>query len=232
MILEQIATVLNRGVAASSRAQELCERLEGRALGVRVEGLPVHVIARIASREITLVKGGEPEPDSTVSGTPLSLLSLFAQDAQGRLRSGAVTISGDAEIAQSFQELLRAARPDLEEELSRLIGDVAAHQIGNFVRATTGWGRKSTQTFAANVSEYLQEESRDLVTRTEIEEFLAGVDELRESADRLHARVERLAMGPSPQPSPASGRGSRASPAPSPRKRGEGNKSPGGSGSP
>jgi ubiquinone biosynthesis protein UbiJ len=200
MILEQIATVLNRGVAASSRAQELCERLEGRALGVRVEGLPVHVVARVTASRITLASGGESEPDSTVSGTPLSLLALAGPDGQGRLRSGAVTISGDAEIAQSFQDLLRAARPDLEEELSRLIGDVAAHQIGNLVRSAGGWGRKAAATFAANVSEYLQEESRDLVTRTEIEEFLAGVDELREAADRLQARVGQLSPHPVPLP--------------------------------
>ncbi len=212
MILEQIATVLNRGVAASSRAQILCERLEGRSLSVRVEGLPVHVVARVASRQITLAGDAGAEPDSTVSGTPLSLLSLVGPDAQGRLRSGSVTITGDAEIAQSFQELLRAARPDFEEELSRLVGDVTAHQLGNLVRSATGWGEKAGRTFAANVSEYLQEESRDLVTRTEIEEFLAGVDELREAADRLQARVDRLMAEPSPQPSPAGGRGSRSSP--------------------
>jgi ubiquinone biosynthesis protein UbiJ len=207
MLLEQIATVLNRGVAASTRAQDLCQRLEGRTLAVRVDGMSVHVVARVTASQITLVSAGEIAPDSTVSGTPLSLLALAGPDGQRRLRSGAVTVSGDAEIAQSFHELLRAARPDLEEELSRLVGDVAAHQIGNLVRSASGWGRKTAQTFAANVSEYLQEESRDLVTRPEIEEFLAGVDELRESADRLQARIGRLT--PHPDPLPRAGDGIR-----------------------
>lgn len=194
MILEQIASVLNRNVAASSRAQALCERLEGRSLAVDIEGLRLHVVARIDSRQIALAPHSEREPDATVSGTPLTLLSMAGPGAQGRLRSGAVTITGDAEIAQSFQDLLRAAQPDFEEELSRLVGDVTAHQIGNFLRAARGWGQRAAATLAANVSEYLQEESRDLVTRTEIEEFLESVDELRESADRLQARVEGLAM--------------------------------------
>jgi ubiquinone biosynthesis accessory factor UbiJ len=102
-------------------------------------------------------------------------------------------INGDAEIAEGFQELLRAARPELEEELSRHIGDVAAHQVGNVIRGVTGWGRNAAATFAANVGEYLQEEGRDLVTRTEMDEFLREVDEQRETADRLEARVARLA---------------------------------------
>jgi ubiquinone biosynthesis protein UbiJ len=202
MILEQIASVLNRNIAASSRAQALCERLEGRSLAVNVEGLRLYLVAHIESRQIALSGAAHREPDATVSGTPLTLLSLVGPGARGRLRSGAVTISGDAEIAQSFQDLLRAAQPEFEEELSRLVGDVTAHQIGNFVRTAGGWGRKAAATFAANVGEYLQEESRDLVTHTELEEFLAEVDELRESADRLQARIELL---PSPRGSSPAG---------------------------
>jgi ubiquinone biosynthesis protein UbiJ len=205
MILEQIASVLNRNVAASARARALCERLEGRALGVHIEGLRLDVVAHVDSGQITLAGHLEREPDATVSGTPLTLLSMVGPGARGRLRSGAVTITGNAEIAQSFQDLLRAAQPDLEEELSRLVGDVTAHQVGNLVRAAGGWGRRAAQTLAANVSEYLQEESRDLVTRTELEEFLASVDELRESADRLQARVAVLLKSPSPQPSAQEG---------------------------
>jgi ubiquinone biosynthesis protein UbiJ len=40
--------------------------------------------------------------------------------------------------------------------------------------------------------EYLQEEGRDLPTPTEVEEFLADVDRLRDDAERLEARLARL----------------------------------------
>jgi ubiquinone biosynthesis protein UbiJ len=43
-----------------------------------------------------------------------------------------------------------------------------------------------------NIAEYLQEEGRDLVNGTELEEFLRGVDELRDAADRIGARLGRL----------------------------------------
>jgi ubiquinone biosynthesis protein UbiJ len=205
MILEQIANALNRNIAASSRAQSLCGRLESRSLAVHVEGLRLDVVARVESGQIALGTAAEREPDARVSGTPLTLLSMIGPGASGRLRSGAVTISGDAEIAQAFQDLLRAAQPEFEEELSRLVGDVTAHQIGNLVRTASGWGRNAAATLAANVSEYLQEESRDLVTRTELEEFLSAVDELRESADRLQARLELMLRTPTPQPTPPMG---------------------------
>ena len=43
-----------------------------------------------------------------------------------------------------------------------------------------------------NVVEFLQEEGRDVPTRVEVEEFLEGVDHLRDDADRLEARLTRL----------------------------------------
>src|SRR4030095_15468973 len=193
MLLDQLATLLNRNVAMSTRAQTLASRLEGRSLAVHVEGLPLKVRASISSGQITLSNAADEQADATVSGTPISLLSLIGSDAGERLRSNPVTIHGDAEIAEGFQELLRIARPELEEELSRRVGDVAAHQIGNMIRGITGCGRNAGATFAANVGEYLQEEGRDLVTRTEMDEFLHEVDEQREAADRLEARAARLA---------------------------------------
>lgn len=192
MLLDQLAGLLNRNVAMSTQAQALAQRLEGRSLAVHVEGLPLRVLASIESGQVTLSTAADETADATVSGSPLSLLSLIGTDARVRLRSSPVTINGDAEIAEGFQELLRAARPELEEELSRHIGDVAAHQVGNVLRGLTGWGRNAAATFAANVGEYLQEEGRDLVTRTEMDEFLREVDEQRETADRLEARVAQL----------------------------------------
>lgn len=193
MILDQLVALLNRNVAMSTRAQELAARLEGRSLALRVEGLPLSFTASIRSGQVALATGTEAPADATVSGTPITLLSLVAAEARTRLSSTPVTVAGDAEVAEGFQDLLRAARPEFEEELSRHIGDVAAHQVGNLVRSAADWGRKTASTFAANVGEYLQEEGRDLVTRTEMDEFLHDVDELREAADRLEARVSQLA---------------------------------------
>jgi ubiquinone biosynthesis protein UbiJ len=193
MILEQVAGLLNRNVAMSTRAQELAARLEGRSLALHVEGLSLKVRASVSSGQVVLTTDTAAPADATVSGTLITLLALLGTDAGTRLRSTAVTIVGDAEVAEGFQDLMRAARPEFEEELSRYIGDVAAHQVGNFVRGAADWAGKAASTFAANIGEYLQEEGRDLVTRTEMDEFLRDVDELREAADRLAARVSRLA---------------------------------------
>ena len=84
------------------------------------------------------------------------------------------------------------ARPDPEEELSRWIGDFPARRVSLFARRALELARRARRTAGENIAEYLQEEGRDLVNRTELDEFLRGVDELRETADRIEARLGRL----------------------------------------
>jgi len=127
-----------------------------------------------------------------LSGTPLSFLRLAGTQPEAALRAGVVHIEGDAEVAWAFSDLFKHARPDLEEELSRLVGDVAAHQIGNAARSVFDFGRRASNTFAQNLTEYLQEESRDVPSRTEADEFIVGVDRLRDDVERLEARVRLL----------------------------------------
>ncbi len=69
---------------------------------------------------------------------------------------------------------------------------MAARRLGNFARDTFAWLKGARRSVGENIAEYLTEESRDLVNRTELEEFLRGVDDLREGTDRLEARIRRL----------------------------------------
>ena len=191
MRLTPLEAVLNRHIAASAAARGLCKRLEGKTLAMHLSGLPLGIQFRSDGERMTL-DTAQGEANATLSGSPLSFLRLAGPAPESALRSGAVHIEGDAEVAQAFSELLRHARPDLEEELSRVVGDVAAHQIGNFARSALAFGRRAANTFASNVAEYLQEEGRDLPTRVEADEFSAAVDKIRDDVDRLDARLAIL----------------------------------------
>ncbi len=139
---------------------------------------------------------GPRAADATITGSPFALFNLAksGEDPSApTLRQAAkATVRGDAEIANLYRRLFAAARPDPEEELARFIGDLPARKVSQFAAHTLGWMRKARRTTGANIAEYLQEESRDLVNRSELEEFLQGVDALRESADRAGARLARL----------------------------------------
>jgi ubiquinone biosynthesis protein UbiJ len=192
--LAAVEALLNRGVHASMRATALARRLDGTAMRLDIEGMASIRVSVVHGR-LSLTGVDPPldsracEPvDATIAGSPLALLRLAgATGARAR-----AAVSGDAEIANSYRELLALARPDFEEELSRLVGDVPARRLSQFALKTVEWARKARRTAGENIAEYLQEESRDLVNKPELDEFLHGVDTLRETVDRVDARIARL----------------------------------------
>jgi ubiquinone biosynthesis accessory factor UbiJ len=187
--LRPVEQALNRHIVASGRARALLAELEGRSLEVRLKATPVRIRIAAAGETLSVRPATVEAADAVIEGTPLSFLRLATGDAAKSIRAGGMEVSGDAEIAEGFRRLLEAARPDLEEELSRFTGDAAAHYLAGFAREAAGFGRRAGDSLARSLSEYLTEESRDVPVRLEVEEFLDGVDRLREATDRLEARV-------------------------------------------
>lgn len=190
MLTATIESVLNRGLPRSPRAQQLCAELAGRKIAVAIRDI---ARVQVESTGIALkLARGQGAVDAEITGGPLSLLALTGPAPEAAIQRGEVRIDGDAELAQKFRELALLLRPDLEEELSLVVGDVPAHQLGRFARAAFAWTRKATSTTVRNAAEYLGHERRDLIPRSEADQFLQGVDTLREDVDRLAARIDLL----------------------------------------
>jgi len=188
-LLRPLERALNRQIAASGRARALLADLDGRSMELRFAATPFRIRLAATADALSVRPAADEPADAVIEGTPLSFLRLATGEAMQSIRAGGMDVRGDAEIAEGFRRLLDAARPDLEEELSRVTGDVAAHYLARFARDALDFGRRAGDAFARNLGEYLTEESRDLPVRLEVEEFLAGVDRLREAVDRLETRI-------------------------------------------
>jgi ubiquinone biosynthesis protein UbiJ len=192
MLLTPFQNLLNRNIAGSSAARAMCRRLSGKVLALKFEGIPFELFMQVDAEQVVVTSQSDATPSATLTGTPLAFVRLVGPKPEDALRGGSVHMIGDAETAQAFSELLRLARPDLEEELSRLVGDVPAHQIGQAARSVFEFARRSAATFTQNVAEFIQHESRDAPSRTEADEFSSSVDKLRDAVDRLDARIALL----------------------------------------
>ncbi len=194
-VLRPVASLLNKNIRASTPARELCGQLSARVVAIRVRDTALSMYFTIADDTVELNTVSDSEPDVVITGSLLMLARMAGQPSQGAIRDGSLELTGDAETAQAFQRLLAFARPDVEEELSGFVGDVAAHRLGEIARGIGRWGRGMRSTMRDNIREYLQEESRSLPSRYEVERFAEGVDTLRDDVDRLAARVDKLVDG-------------------------------------
>jgi ubiquinone biosynthesis accessory factor UbiJ len=190
MLTATLENVLNRGLPRSPRAQQLCAELAGRRIAIEAPAV-ARVLIESTGNSLRVTRGALPA-DAEVIGGPLSLLALGSGTADQPLARGQLEVRGDAQLAQKFQELARLLRPDPEEELSLLLGDVAAHRLGRLARGAMAWSRGAAATLLQDLGEYFSHERGDLVSREEGEQFLRDVDALREDSDRLAARIELL----------------------------------------
>ena len=194
-LLRPIAAVINRQIQAQTPARNLCAELEDRVVAIRVKNTSLRMYAIVGPGEIFLSNEYGEEPDVILTGSLLALARLGARDGDAVIRNGQVELEGDAELAQQFQKLFRLGRPDLEEELSGVVGDVVAHTVGDFARGVRRWGSGARKVLRQNISEYLQEERRVVPTRYETEVFRHNVESLRDDVARFEARLKRVEAG-------------------------------------
>lgn len=200
--LAAVEAWFHRGAQGSAGAAELLHRLDRTALRVDILGV-TSLRAEVAAGRLALFSSASSEDptaepaDACITGSPFALLALARSGGPGGNRgpgrpADTATIAGDAEVANLYRQLFVAARPDFEEELSRLVGDLPARRLSQFAARAAGWIRRTHRTVGENIAEYLQEESRDLVNRYELDEFLRGVDTARDTMERVDARLSRL----------------------------------------
>ncbi|HEY6481973.1 MAG TPA: SCP2 sterol-binding domain-containing protein [Steroidobacteraceae bacterium] len=192
-LLATIENVLNRGLSRSPRARQLCAELAGQRLAIEIAELG-SILLSSTGECLQVTQAADATAAARLSGGPFSLLALAGSNPEAVLRRGDVRIEGDAQLAGKFRELGALLRPDPEEELSQLLGDVPAHHLGRLARTALGWSCKAASTAVRNLAEYLGHETRDLVPAAEADDFLRAVDVLREDVERLEARIALLSV--------------------------------------
>ncbi|MBK7765490.1 MAG: hypothetical protein IPI44_04935 [Sulfuritalea sp.] len=124
---------------------------------------------------------------SLPAATPL--LALQGKDALMR----AARIEGSAEFAEALGFVIRNLRWDAEEDLSKIVGDIAARRMVSSTREFAAWQKQAARNFAENLAEYFTEEQPLIAGRIAIADFTADIDRLRDDVARLEKRLQRLA---------------------------------------
>jgi len=187
------ASAFNHYLQLDPEASAHMADLQGRCIALEFRGLDLTLYVIPEPDGVHLLQHSDSEPDTVLSGTPLGMAGLgLGRNTEQTLFSGAVVISGDVETGQAFKAILDSLEIDWEEQLSRLTGDVIAHQLGNAARHARRFLARARTTLEQDTGEYLQEELRVLPSRIETENFMAGVTRLAMDTDRLTARIKRL----------------------------------------
>jgi ubiquinone biosynthesis protein UbiJ len=186
-----VAAAVNHLLRSASWARDALRRHAGKT--ARFEVFPLAVALTILETgEVTPAAAGAA-PAATVRLGPGLMLRLAARDERAWRE---IDIVGDTDLASAIHHVARNLRWDVEEDLSRVFGDVAAHRMAETGRSFQRWGEQAAENTARAFAEYWTEEQPLVAGARDLEEFSRAVDRLRDDAARLEKRIEQLARKP------------------------------------
>jgi ubiquinone biosynthesis protein UbiJ len=182
-----IAT-LNHVLGQHAWARERLIPFAGHAVAFSAAPLP-ELRLRILPTGLLTPAPADESAALSVTLSPQSLPLILARDP-GVLKQ--VRIEGSADLAETVQFLFRHLAWDVEEDLSKVFGDVLARRMSEGGRALFAWQREAGLRLAQNFAEYWSEEQRLLTPPRDVAQFARDVDSVRDDVARLEKRLELL----------------------------------------
>ncbi len=158
---------------------------------------------KVAQATLTILNNGElavagdsVEADATIHLPPSLAMRLLRQDP---LAPSLIKIDGDTALGIEVGKILSAIRWDIEDDLSKVVGDIAAYQVVQIGQEKLQRWQSQAKNLGEMLVEYWQEEQPIIAKKTRVEQFNQAVDQLREDTDRLQQRVNKLLAAASPE---------------------------------
>ncbi|HUO43998.1 MAG TPA: SCP2 sterol-binding domain-containing protein [Burkholderiales bacterium] len=127
--------------------------------------------------------------DAEFTLTPTTALRMAAGDDKAWHE---IRIGGDAGFSSAVAYLAQHLRWDIEEDLSRVFGDVLAHRMAQTGRRVVRVQRQMAGDFARALTAHWTEERPLFANRSEIERFERKVAALHDDVERVAQRIESL----------------------------------------
>lgn len=185
---------VNRYLSIEPLAVAECCRLQGYTLAVTFSDhdRDICFIPDATGLQVTDVVPDPPTAHVTGTSSDFVRLLTAGENRHAELASGRIQVDGDAAFADRFLRLLESVKPDLEELLEPLTGDLLAVSLGRGIRDVSRCGQRDASSMVRNLSACLQGDGRSRVGRAEMARWKQGVDEVSKGAGRLEARLVRL----------------------------------------
>lgn len=223
MLLSGLEEVCNRALSLDEASKQAFADLEGKELNVQTF-IDIGVSNFEFTFNISFCDNGlmisAPIDDSIMesdASVRVSSLKLFSKliTQQGLLEDDNIMIFGDRALVSRVQAILFNLDLDWEEPLSRITGDVLAHEIGriaedaksliknsgeifgSIIERRTGRNkstgrRSSSDTTRSGGRRTADPRERGAISKSELKDFSAEVSELNEKQIDIETRAEKL----------------------------------------
>jgi len=192
LVTAVIESSLNTLIHDDPELERRLARLKGQVIQVHLKELN-KTLTFIFSQQIDVLAHYEGEPDCYLS-LHLSVLPELREQANitRLIKQDKLVLEGDIQLAQKFSQLMTDCKPDIEEWLSRVTGDVVAHSLVQGVKNVGAALHAQLSKHQNHLGQVLTEEWRVAPAPLEIAHFCDQVDDVKSQAARVEARLAKL----------------------------------------
>lgn len=192
LVTAVIETSLNTLVNDDPDLVRRLSRLKGQIIQVNLKELN-KTLTFVFSQQIDVLADYEGQPDCYLS-LNLSVLSELREQSNitKLIKQDKLILEGDIQLAQKFAQLMTDCKPDLEEWLSRVTGDVVAHTLVQGVKNVGGFVASQANKHQNHFAQVLTEEWKIAPAPLEVAHFCDQVDDVKSAAARLEAKLNAL----------------------------------------
>ncbi|MCU8505786.1 SCP2 domain-containing protein [Vibrio vulnificus] len=192
LITAVIETSLNVLVKDNPDLEKRLLRLKGQVIQVHLQEVN-KTLTFIFSQQIDVLANYEGQPDCYLS-LKLAVLPDLKEQANitKLIKQDKLILEGDIQLAQKFAQLISDAKPDVEEWVSRVTGDVVAHSLAQGVKNVGGFVGRQAKKQQHHLAQVITEEWRLAPGPLEVAYFCDQVDDTKSDLARLEARLQKL----------------------------------------
>jgi len=192
LVTAAIESTLNTLINDDPELGRRLARLKGQVIQVHLKELN-KTLTFVFSQQIDVLADYEGQPDCYLSLNLSVLPELREQSNITKLiKQDKLILEGDIQLAQKFAQLMTDCKPDLEEWLSRVTGDVVAHTLVQGVKNVGGFVASQANKHQNHFAQVLTEEWKIAPAPLEVAHFCDQVDDVKSAAARLEAKLNAL----------------------------------------
>jgi len=127
--------------------------------------------------------------DAVIHIPPTLALRLAANDEAAKML---IKIDGDSHLATELGKVMQYMRWDVEEDLSKAVGDITANKMVSASKQAFTSVKKQSVNMMEMMTEFWQEEQPILAKKWQVEKFNTDVDTIKSDVTRFDKKIKKL----------------------------------------
>jgi ubiquinone biosynthesis accessory factor UbiJ len=194
-LLLPVEALINRTLTLDPASVQRLASLEDLTLAIHTTQPTAQLFISFRNGKVHLGVVDAGSVAASLHGPLRGMLALLRQQSLTSLHTQGIELRGSTAFVQQVQQLLQGLEIDWEFYLARFLGDIPTQALGSGARQARNFASGTAARLREDVTEFLHEETRLLVTPAELEQHYAKIAELALHADRVQARIDRLLQG-------------------------------------